>query len=191
MTIIDRIIEMFHERGAAAYIGEPVSQTEHALQAALAAERDGAPTQVIVAALLHDIGHILHQLPEDCAEHGINDRHEELGWRFLMKHFGAYVCEPVRLHVPAKRFLCAVEPDYGRSLSAASMRSLELQGGPYSAGEADEFRRHPHWANAVAVRRCDDVAKIAGLWTPGFDHFRPYLEKALVAASAGDPTGRL
>jgi phosphonate degradation associated HDIG domain protein len=191
VPIIDRIIQLFHERGDAAYIGEPVSQTEHALQAALAAENANMPAHAVIVALLHDIGHILHQLPEDCAEHGIDDRHEELGCRFLLKHFGPDVCEPVRLHVPAKRFLCAVEPAYLRDLSPASVRSLELQGGPYSAGEAEVFQSASHWADAVAVRRCDDLAKVPGLKTPDFEHYRPYLEKALVTASASDPAGRV
>jgi phosphonate degradation associated HDIG domain protein len=179
-SIVDRIIQLFKERGDAAYIGEPVNQTEHALQAALAAEKENALPQLIVAALLHDVGHILHNLPEDCANHGIDDRHEELGYRFLMKHFGPAVSEPVRLHVPAKRYLCAVEPDYVTSLSPASIRSLELQGGALSAAETHEFEQNPHLRAAVAVRRWDDIAKVPGLETRDFEHYRPFLERALI-----------
>jgi [1-hydroxy-2-(trimethylamino)ethyl]phosphonate dioxygenase len=179
-SIVDRIIRLFKEKGDVAYIGEPVSQTEHALQAALAAEKENASPQLIVAALLHDVGHILHNLPEDCAEHGVDDRHEELGYRFLMKHFGSEVSAPVRLHVPAKRYLCAIESDYCKSLSPASVRSLELQGGALSKAEAREFERNPHLQAAVAVRCWDDVAKIPGLKTQDFEHYRPFLELTLI-----------
>ena len=182
-TIVDRIIRLFKERGDAAYIGEPVSQTEHALQAAFAAEKENAPAQQIVAALLHDIGHILHNLPEDCAEQGVDDRHEELGCRFLMKHFGPAVSEPVRLHVPAKRYLCTVEPDYCRCLTPTSVRSLHLQGGLFSDEEVRDFAQNPHVQAAVAVRRWDDLAKVPGLKTPDFEHYRSYLELTLNGTS--------
>ncbi len=178
-SVVERIFRLFKERGDDAYIGEPVSQTEHALQAAFAAEKENAAAPLIVAALLHDIGHILHNLPEDCADQGIDDRHEEIGCRFLMKHFGPEVSEPVRLHVPAKRFLCAIEPDYLANLSSASIRSLELQGGAFTEAEAREFERHPQLCSAVAVRRWDDVAKVPLLKTPDLEHFRPYLERTL------------
>jgi [1-hydroxy-2-(trimethylamino)ethyl]phosphonate dioxygenase len=181
-SIVDHIIRLFKERGDAAYVGEPVSQTEHALQAAFAAEKENASPSLIVAALLHDVGHILHNLPEDCADQGIDDRHEELGCRFLMRHFGPEVSEPVRLHVPAKRYLCAVEPDYLTSLSPASIRSLELQGGVFSAAETREFERHPHLRAAVAVRRWDDIAKVPELKTPDLEHFRPHLERVLICS---------
>src|SRR5262249_49953725 len=113
------VLRLFKERGDAAYLGEPVSQTEHALQAARAAERAGAAAALVAAALLHDVGHLLHDLPEDCARAGIDDAHEERGGRWLGRHFGPDVVEPVRLHVAAKRYLCASDPTYLGRLSEA------------------------------------------------------------------------
>jgi phosphonate degradation associated HDIG domain protein len=176
---VEQILCLFRERGRAAYLGEPVSQTEHALQAAWAAERAGAGPALVSAALLHDVGHLLHDLPEDCAGAGVDDAHEERGARWLAALFGPEVAEPVRLHVPAKRFLCATEPGYWEHLSAASRVSLRLQGGPLTAAEAAAFRQGPHAAAAVALRRWDEAAKVAGLPTPPLEHFRPYLEAAL------------
>jgi phosphonate degradation associated HDIG domain protein len=177
--LLDWICRRFAERGDAAYLGEPVSQTEHALQTALAAERAGATPALVAAALLHDFGHLLHALPEDCADHGVDDRHEELGARWLAKHFGPDVVEPVRLHVPAKRYLCATASGYAEKLSPASKLSLRLQGGPLTAEGVRRFDANPHAAAAVSLRRWDEWAKQAGLETPPLSHFRPYLEAAL------------
>jgi [1-hydroxy-2-(trimethylamino)ethyl]phosphonate dioxygenase len=177
---VTHVLRLFEERGHAAYLGEPVSQLEHALQAAWAAEKAGAGSPLIAAALLHDVGHLLHHLPEDCAESGVDDRHEELGARWVRRHFGPAVSEPVRLHVPAKRYLCAAEPGYLDRLSPASVLSLKLQGGPLSSEEAEAFRRGPHFEAAVALRRWDEEAKVPGLATPPLEHFRPHLEAALV-----------
>lgn len=177
--MIDHIQQMFAERGQAAYLGERVTQTQHALQCAWAAEKSGASATQITAALLHDIGHLLHDLPEDCAQQGIDDCHEARGAHWLAKHFGKDVAEPVRLHVPAKRYLCAVEPDYQAQLSEASVRSLNLQGGVFTHEEVERFKQNPHAEAAVALRRWDDEAKVMGLETPPFEHFRPYLEAAL------------
>jgi phosphonate degradation associated HDIG domain protein len=178
MNVVAHIEQLFAERGSAEYHGEAVSQLEHALQAATFAEAEGQPAAVIAAALLHDIGHLLHAHGEGAAERGIDDRHEELGGRFLAKHFPPAVTEPVRLHVPAKRYLCATEPEYLRGLSPASVRSLGLQGGPMTMSEQSEFVRHAHYTAAVCVRRYDDRAKIVGLQTPPLTHFLPYLEVA-------------
>jgi phosphonate degradation associated HDIG domain protein len=177
--ILDRIERLFADHGAAAYHGEEVSQLEHALQAAHLAEHDGQPATVIAAALLHDVGHLLHGLGEACATQGIDDRHEELGVRLLAKGFGPEVTEPVRLHVEAKRYLCKTKAMYILGLSLASIRSLELQGGPMSPEEVREFEQNPHFGAAVAVREYDDRAKVVGLATPPFAHFRPYLEASL------------
>jgi len=176
--IIDGIARLFAERGGSLYFGEAVSEAEHALQAAAAAERDGATPAQIAAALLHDIGHLLHDLGEDVAQRGIDGRHEDVGATWLARHFGPDVAEPVRLHVPAKRFLCATETDYLDQLSPASRESLHLQGGPFTADEAAAFARHAYAQQATALRRWDDEAKVPGLATPGFDHFRRYLEAA-------------
>lgn len=170
-AIREQIAQLFRDRGQAAYFGEEVSQTEHALQAAWAAERAGASSDLILAALLHDIGHLLHGLPEDIADSGLDARHEELGARWLAQFFGPEVTEPIRLHVPAKRYLCAVDPEYVRQLSEASILSLKVQGGPFSPEEAEAFRAGPHAEAALALRRWDEVAKMKGLATPDVEHF--------------------
>lgn len=177
---IGRILRVFSDHGHAAYFGEEVSQTEHALQTAWAAEQAGAGAPLIAAALLHDVGHLLHHLGEECARHGIDDGHEDLGARFVERYFGPDVSEPIRLHVPAKRFLCAVETGYHARLSEASRHSLKLQGGPFTTAEVEQFRHHPHGDAALALRRWDEQAKIVGLETPTLDHFLPYLEAACV-----------
>jgi phosphonate degradation associated HDIG domain protein len=176
--MVEGIVRLFRERGQAAYLGEDVSQTEHALQSAWAAQKAGASAALVAAALLHDVGHLLHDLPEDCAGAGIDDAHEERGARWLAGHFGPAVVEPIRLHVAAKRFLCATEAGYFERLSEASRVSLRLQGGPFAPAEVAAFRRNPHAEAAVALRRWDEEAKVAGLPTPPLEHFRPYLEEA-------------
>ena len=177
--VIDEIFATFRAHGDEAYLGEPVSQTEHALQTALFAERDGADPLLIASALLHDFGHLVHELPEDCADLGIDSVHEDVGAVWLGRYFGPAVTEPLRLHVAAKRYLCAVDPAYMAALSPASIKSLGLQGGPYDDEERAEFEREPFWREAVALRRYDDAGKIEGLETPPLEHYRPCLEAAL------------
>lgn len=179
MTIVDEVCELFATKGHAAYVGEPVSQLEHALQSAYHAEREGASDALVVAALLHDIGHLVHKLPEDAADHGIDTRHEHLGQAWLRRYCGPEVTEPIRLHVPAKRYLCATDPEYQAQLSEASVQSLTLQGGPFSAQEIADFERNPHFQQAVALRRWDDLAKVQDMEVPGLEHYRPRLERVL------------
>ena len=178
-AIVDEIFAKFREYGSGAYLGEPVSMTEHMPQSAYAAEQEAAPPRLVAAALLHDYGHFIHDLPEDSAEHGVDTQHEEVAHAFLSKHFGPEIAEPIRMHVAAKRYLCAVEPEYMDELSPASILSLELQGGPYSDEEVAEFERSPYAEDAVRLRRWDDVGKLAGLETPDLEHYRPVLEAAL------------
>jgi [1-hydroxy-2-(trimethylamino)ethyl]phosphonate dioxygenase len=178
-AFLAKLHDLFATRGAEQYGGEAVTQLQHALQAAHFAEQSGAHAELITAALLHDVGHLIHWLGEDCFEHGQNDDHEELGFRYLKAHFPESVSEPVRLHVPAKRYLCAVESDYRAKLSPQSELSLHVQGGPMSADEVQEFEANPHHANAVRLRRWDDLAKDPHLETMGFEHFQPYLAQAL------------
>jgi phosphonate degradation associated HDIG domain protein len=180
MNGIDRIFTLFREKGNGAYFGEAVTETEHALQSAHLAEQSGAAPELIAAALVHDVGHLLHGLPENVAERGIDGQHEEGGAAWLGRYFGPAVVDPVRLHVAAKRYLCAVEPDYDAALSEASRRSLRLQGGPMSPEEVRQFEQEPWFRAAVAIRRWDDVAKVPGLNVPGLDHYRPYLEAILM-----------
>jgi len=177
---MEKIASLFATRGGRMYGGEAVTQREHALQGALLAERSGATSADIAAVLLHDIGHLLHALGDDCADHGIDDRHEELGLRFLAKHLPPEVTEPVRLHVQAKRYLCAADPGYFGTLSPPSVLSLKLQGGPMTPAEVAAFEANPHHRAAVALRKRDDEAKVPNLPTPPFDHYRPHLEACFV-----------
>ncbi|QQP89242.1 HD domain-containing protein [Skermanella sp. TT6] len=172
---VSEIFELFRASGDQAYFGEAVSQTEHALQTAALAEQFGAPPHLVVASLLHDIGHLLHGLGEGVADEELDARHEAIGARWLADRFPEDVCAPVRLHVAAKRYLCAVEPAYAAALSPASKQSLRLQGGPLSEDQAARFILGRFGPDAVLVRRWDDKAKVPGLPTPGLDHFKPYL----------------
>jgi phosphonate degradation associated HDIG domain protein len=159
MTVMDEVFAVFERRGREAYFGEGVSILEHSLQAAWLAKQAGAADHLVVAALLHDIGHLVHGMAEDIAEQGVDGRHEVAGENWLRSRFGPEVSEPVRLHVDAKRYLCAVEPTYLAQLSPASIQSLKLQGGPFSADQAGDFEGNPHFQDAVVLRRWDDAAK--------------------------------
>ncbi len=175
MSVTDEIFEIFARRGDEAYFGEPVSQTEHALQAAYQAEQEGAAQTLIVAALLHDIGHLIHGMGEDIADRGVDARHEAAGEAWLARHFPPAVTEPVKLHVAAKRYLCHTDPEYFSQLSPASVQSLALQGGPFSEREARAFESHRHYREALRLRRWDDAAKIPGLEVPKLEHYRSAL----------------
>jgi gamma-butyrobetaine dioxygenase len=174
---VDRIARLFQEQGSQAYLGEPVSMSEHMLQTAHVAELEGAVPALVVAALLHDLGHLVHGMDDDAADHGIDTVHEAAGARWLARYFGLDVTEPVRLHVAAKRYLCLTDPDYLAVLSPASIHSLQLQGGPFTHTEALAFAAAPYALDAVAVRRWDDIGKLPGQEVPDFEHFRPLLEQ--------------
>lgn len=171
MTTIDTIEKLFREHGDSQYGFEVVTQREHALQAATFAENENADATLIAAALLHDIGHMLHDLPDDTPEQGIDDRHGELGQRWLCRSFDEDVTEPVRLHVAAKRYLCAVEPGYRLLLSEPSIQSMKLQGGEMRDAEIEQFRSGQFCEAAVRLRKWDDAAKVVNLRTPTVDHF--------------------
>jgi phosphonate degradation associated HDIG domain protein len=176
MNVIDEIFDLYATKGHAEYIGEPISQLEHALQSAHHAEQSGASDALIVAALLHDFGHLIHKLPEDCADRGIDDRHEALGQAWLKQHFGPEVTEPIRLHVAAKRYLCATDAEYLNQLSPASQQSLQLQGGPFNEDETRKFESHEHFQDAVELRRWDDLAKVPEMQVQPLEYYRPRLE---------------
>lgn len=178
-SVVDEIMDIFAKQGDDLYFGENVSQLEHALQAAHQAEQEGASNALVVAALLHDIGHLVHSFGEDVAEQGVDARHEEEGERWLACHFLPEVTEPIRLHVAAKRYLCAMEPGYQARLSEASVKSLFLQGGPFTPEEVAEFEGNPHFRQALRLRHWDDEAKIVGLVVPGLAHYRARIEAAL------------
>jgi phosphonate degradation associated HDIG domain protein len=172
---------LYAERGTKRYGLNSISQLEHALQGAALAAAAGDPDSLVVAALLHDVGHMIHDLGEAPAKRGVDDRHEMLGADFLGRWFGPAVTEPIRLHVPAKRYLCAVEASYGATLSPDSVRSLALQGGPMSAAEIADFEATAHWRDAVKLRRYDERAKVPGLDVPQFSAYA-----GLIAALARD-----
>jgi [1-hydroxy-2-(trimethylamino)ethyl]phosphonate dioxygenase len=176
-NVIDEIMALFEQRGGGDY-GESITQTEHALQSAWLAEKEGARPAMIAAALLHDIGHLIVSENDHLADRGIDDRHEAIGAAFLARHFVPDVVAAVSLHVQAKRILCATEPGYKDSLSAASILSLALQGGPATAEEVASFQKKMAAKDALALRRWDDEAKIVGLKTPDLAHFRPYLDSS-------------
>lgn len=182
-NVVDNIITLFRERGHSAYGGEAVSQLEHALQAATHAQQKGASANLIAASLLHDVGHILHELPFDAPDKGVDDLHEELAARFLEKHFGAAVSEPARLHVEAKRYLAATDPGYLELLSPPSIQSLALQGGPMSEEEQAQFRLNPYFSDAVQLRIWDDLAKDPEMVTPPIEAFADVLTACLTTSA--------
>ncbi len=175
---VDVIFELFLREGNAMYGGEQVNQLQHALQAAWLAEQAGADCELISAALFHDLGHLLYEGVDYPAGNGIDDRHEIFGAAWLERFFGPAVTMPIHLHVDAKRYLCAAEPEYYAQLSPASVRSLELQGGPLAGEERTRFESHPAFQAAVALRRWDEQAKVSDLDTPDLEHFRPIIEQA-------------
>lgn len=161
---------------------EDISQLQHALQAAALAEARGEAPALVLAALLHDVGHMIHKLGENPAGEGIDDRHEILGAKWLARRLPEAVSEPVRLHVEAKRYLCATDPDYMGRLAPDSVLSLKLQGGPMGAGEAARFRTQPFAQDALRLRRLDEEAKDPNAETPPVAHFLRHLAAANIGA---------
>lgn len=182
MASLAHIDALFAALGARAYSGEPVTQLEHALQCARLAQAEGASEPLVAAALLHDIGHLVNDCGDTPTAQGIDDLHQFHGARWLRALFGREVTEPVRLHVAAKRWLCATRPGYLEALSADSQRSLALQGGPFDTAEAEAFSQTPFAADAVRLRLWDDAAKVAGLPTPTLADYRPLLARCAMQA---------
>ena len=185
-TIVTLLGDIFERRGGEEYLGEPVTMAQHMLQGATLAERAGAPEVVIVAALLHDIGHFTSEFgtyhPDD-----VEDRHhEDAGAEVLAPFFPTLVTDCVRYHVAAKRYLCATKPDYFNRLSAASVHTLGLQGGPMNASEVAEFQRNPNLEQIIQVRYLDEAGKHADMETPPFAHFAPMVQR-VVDAHCKDP----
>ncbi len=175
--IIDEVEALFVGRGAEAYLGEPVTTAEHMLQCAALAQAEGASEAVVAAALLHDIGHFTSPLGEYRPDDVVDRRHEEAGADFVEGRFPPTVVACVRLHVAAKRYLCATDAAYFDGLSDASRHSLSLQGGPMNPTEVAAFERMPFHADAVRVRIWDDRGKVPGLRIPAFRELRPLLER--------------
>lgn len=168
---VDDLLDLFARLGDRVYEGEGVTQRAHALQSATLAERAGAPPALVCACLLHDVGHLVADRGETPTARGIDDRHELVAAARLAGRFGADVIEPIRLHVEAKRYLCATEPGYLERLSADSVRSLALQGGPLAGEALAAFAALPFASEAVALRRWDEEAKDPSMETPPIEHF--------------------
>ena len=180
---IQNAIDLFERRGQSQYGLEAVNQVEHALQAAALAEAEGAEPALIAAALLHDVGHLLHDLPPDAPDEGVDDHHENSSAAFLRPIFPDRVTEPIRLHVAAKRYLCTTDPEYFDRLSQPSVVSLRLQGGPMTADEVAAFEANPFSNDAIRLRQWDDTAKVPGLSTPPLAHFVSYLNQVALPSS--------
>ncbi len=177
---VDHMLHLYAARGDDRY-GEDVSQREHAEQCAWHARMDGADDALIVAALLHDIGHLLHRFGEDAADRGIDTRHERIGAGWLARVLPPAVTEPIALHVAAKRYLATVEPQYLKGLSPASLQSFVLQGGVMDDDEMAGFLAHPSHAAALKLRRYDELGKVTGVDMPAVASYEPMI-RALLAA---------
>jgi [1-hydroxy-2-(trimethylamino)ethyl]phosphonate dioxygenase len=166
VSVAEEVLSIYGRLGSGAYFGERVSMLEHGLQAAHFASVQSAPETLVIAALLHDVGHLLEAVPDEIEDWISDARHEEAGARWLAQRFAPAIAEPVRLHVLAKRYLCATDPHYFAQLSSASVHTLKLQGGPMVASEIEHFQAQPYHREALLLRRCDDQGKVAGLKTP-------------------------
>lgn len=187
-NLLETIEHLFMERGTARYeLNDPdgVNQLEHALQCATHAANAGADDELVTAALLHDIGHLIYD-PAALALDGENDYHEARGAAILAS-LGPTVVEPIRLHVDAKRYLCTIEPRYFDTLSEGSRQSLAFQGGPFSESAAEAFLARPFAADAVLLRRWDERAKVKGELTPSLTHYLYVVERSLLHAFVPAP----
>ncbi|MBI5280027.1 MAG: HD domain-containing protein [Burkholderiales bacterium] len=179
LTLAD-IEALFVAKGGEQYSGEPVTQLEHALQCAQLAEGEGAGDELVTAALLHDLGHLLHDLGDTPTLQGIDDLHQFRALPFLRGTFAPPVLDAIQRHVDAKRYLCATRPGYLEALSDDSKRSLKLQGGAFDAAQAEAFIRQPGAQDAVRLRVWDDLAKTAGLATPPLAHYLTRAQRCLL-----------
>jgi phosphonate degradation associated HDIG domain protein len=181
MLTLQAIEDLFKARGHEQYSGEPVTQLEHALQSAALGEAEGADDELVTAALLHDIGHLIQDFGETPTLRGIDDVHQYAAIPFLRGLFGERVLGGVRLHVDAKRYLCATRPGYHEALSEDSKRSLVLQGGVFDEAQASAFIAQPGASDAVRVRLWDDRAKQVGAPTPPLEHFIDRMRRCAIA----------
>jgi phosphonate degradation associated HDIG domain protein len=184
MIAAEKVVTLFDymERRGQSFYDESVghrfkTQLQHACQCANQAQLHGGSTTQVASALLHDMGHFL--LDEHNAESDFLDEdqnHEEIGADYLEPFFPEVVTTPIRLHVPAKRYLCTTDASYYEGLSEASKRSFRLQGGVMSDEEQAAFERIPHYQDALQLRRWDDLAKVRGLETPAIDTYREIVQ---------------
>ena len=184
-NIVAFIGSIFERRGDEEYLGEPVTMGEHMLQGATIAEQDGQPEEIIVAALLHDIGHFTSEFGTFMMDDTEDRHHEDAGATVLERFFPKIVTDCCRYHVAAKRYLCATRPDYFNRLSEASIHSLNLQGGAMTAEEVAVFEQNPNLKDIIAVRYLDEAGKQAGMKTPDFWHFAPMVQNLVDKHTAG------
>tara|TARA_B100001109_G_C18848417_1_gene468018 strand:+ start:1245 stop:1835 length:591 start_codon:yes stop_codon:yes gene_type:complete len=178
-NIVEFIGSIFDRRGDEEYLGEPVTMGQHMLQGATLAEEAGQPDQIIVAALLHDIGHFTSEFGTFTMEDTEDRFHEDAGAQVLEKFFPKVISDCCRFHVAAKRYLCATDPEYFSKLSEASLHSLSLQGGPMSSDEISKFEENPNLEKIITVRHLDDAGKDPNLETPDFWHFAPKVQSMI------------
>ncbi|MEM7635927.1 MAG: HD domain-containing protein [Pseudomonadota bacterium] len=183
-TVVGFLADIFERRGGEEYLGEPVTMAEHMLQGARLAEQAGESEVIIVAALLHDIGHFTSEFGMFSMADTQDRFHEEAGASVLAGFFPSVVTDCVRYHVAAKRYLCAVDPDYFDKLSEASVHSLNLQGGPMQASEVEAFERNPNLDDIIKVRHFDDAGKQPDMEIPGFSHYAPMVQQVVDAHCA-------
>ena len=182
---VRRLASLFTQEGARDYLGEPVSQATHKLQAAALAETAGTSAALVAAAQLHDFGDFTRVVTGHDLMRGRDNHHAVAGADWLSQWFGPEVTGPIRLHVAAKRYLCAVEPGYLASLSAASLHTLGVQGGPMAVAEMAAFEAHPQACDALRLRRWDDAAKDPAAAPPAFGYYQPLLRRLLRGPAAG------
>jgi phosphonate degradation associated HDIG domain protein len=181
LTLND-IEKLFQQRGHEQYSGEPVTQLQHALQSAYLGEQEGASDELVTAAFLHDLGHLLHDLGETPSMQGVDDVHQYRVIPFLRGLFSEVVIDAVQRHVDAKRYLCAARPEYYAALSEDSKRSLKLQGGIFNAEEAVKFMAEPGAPDAVRLRLWDDLAKRPEMQTPELSHYMQIAKRCALKA---------
>jgi phosphonate degradation associated HDIG domain protein len=184
---LDDIEALFARRGDEQYTGEPVTQREHALQCAWLAEQEGADDELVTAALLHDLGHLLHDLGDSPTLQGVDDVHQYRAIPFLRGLFGEQVLGAIQGHVDAKRYLCATDAGYHAALSEDSKRSLRLQGGAFDAEQVQAFIAKAGAGQAVRLRIWDDRAKTEGLATPPLAHFMQRVRRCALPAAGRVP----
>ena len=176
-NIVDFIGSIFERRGGEEYLGEPVTMGQHMLQGATLAEQNEELDEIVVGALLHDIGHFTSEFGTFSMDDTEDRYHENAGAAVLEKFFPRVITDCCRYHVAAKRYLCSTDPLYFYKLSDASVHSLNLQGGPMSEIEVKEFERNPNFKKILTVRLYDDAGKIPDMDTPSFWHFAPLVQK--------------
>jgi phosphonate degradation associated HDIG domain protein len=184
-VVYQTLASLFNRFGDEQY-GEDVTQKQHMLQCAFLAEQEGESDDIIVASLLHDVGHFIGPQDASLLADGTPDedfKHEVLGARFLTKFFGKGITVPIQLHVAAKRYLCAVKDGYYQGLSEASKHSLRLQGGPMTPEQVSKFEQGPYFQQALRVRYFDDYGKQVGLQIPDLDYYRDRIMRISLASN--------